>query len=82
MQTMVGKVIHYYPKIGVAAVVLMNRLTQGDRIRVHGPYEDFYQSVTSMELEHTPITEAEEGLDVGIRVEFPVHSGDLICRES
>jgi len=82
MQTMVGKVTHYYPKIGVAAVVLSEHLAKGDRIRVHGPHEDFYQSVTSMELEHTPITEADEGLDVGIRVEHPVHVGDFICRES
>jgi putative protease len=79
---MVGRVTHYYPKIGVAAVVLSDHLAVGDRIRFHGPHEDFYQSVSSMELDHRQITRASEGQDIGIRVNQRVHTGDLICRES
>ena len=82
MQTKIGTVTHYYPKIGVAAIVLKDHLARGDRIHIHGPHEDFDQSVTSMELEHMSITEADEGQDIGIKMSHRVHVGDVVCRES
>lgn len=82
METMIGRVTHYYPRIGVAAVVLENHITKGDRIHIHGPHDDLHQSVTSMELDHVPISEADAGQDVGIKVVERVHEGDLVYRES
>ena len=82
METKIGKVTHYYPKISVAAVVLEDHLAKGDRIHIHGLHEDVYQSVTSMELEHVPIREADRGQDIGIKVVERVHEGDEVFRES
>ena len=82
METMVGRVIHYYPKIGVAAVILEDHLAQGDRIHICGPHDDVHQSVTSIEIEHVPIREAERGQDIGIMVKERVHEGDVVFRES
>jgi hypothetical protein len=82
METMVGKVIHYYPKIGVAAVVLEDHLMKGDRIHICGPHDDVHQPVTSIEIEHIPIKEAGKGQDVGIKVIERVHEGDMVFRES
>lgn len=82
METMIGKVIHYYPKIGVAAVVLDDYLENGDTIHIRGPHDDFSQTVSSMEIEHQPITEAMPGQDVGIKVSRKVHEGDVILKES
>jgi len=81
METMIGRVTHYYPKVSVAAVVLDEHLVKGDRIHIHGPHEDVYQTVTSMELDHIPIKEADRGLDVGIRVVHRVHEGDVVFKE-
>jgi len=81
-ETMIGRVIHYYPKISVAAVVLEDHLAQGDRIHIYGPHDDVHQSVTSMEIEHVPIKEANRGQDIGIRVTERVHKGDVVFRES
>jgi hypothetical protein len=81
METMVGKVIHYYPKIGVAAVILEDHLEQGDRIHIYGPHDDIHQSVTSIEIEHVPIREADRGQDIGIAVRARVHEGDVVFRE-
>jgi hypothetical protein len=81
METKVGKVIHYYPKISVAAVVLDGHLATGDRIHILGPHDDLHQSVISMELAHVPITEAGRGQDIGIKVAARVHEGDLVYRE-
>jgi len=82
METMVGRVIHYYPKIGVAAVILEDHLAQGDRIHICGPHDDVHQSVTSIEIEHVPIREANRGQDIGIMVKERVHEGDVVFRES
>jgi len=35
-----------------------------------------------MEFDHTSITEASKGLDVGIKVIQKVHEGDLVFRET
>lgn len=82
METMIGRVTHYYPKVSVAAVILDTHLEKGDRIHIHGPHEDIYQTVTSMELDHIPIREADTGQDVGIKVVERVHEGDLVFRET
>ena len=82
METVIGRVIHYYPKIGVAAVVLEDHVAQGDRIHIHGPHDDVHQPVSSIEIEHVQIKEAGKGQDVGIKVIERVHEGDVVFRES
>lgn len=82
METMIGKVIHYYPKISVAAVILEDHIARGDHIHIRGPHDDMHQSVTSIEIEHMPIEEAGPGQDVGIKVTERVHKGDVVFRES
>ena len=78
---MIGRVTHAYPKISVAAVVLDKHVEKGDRIHIYGPHEDVYQTVTSMELDHVPIREADQGQDIGIRVAHRVYEGDVVFRE-
>lgn len=82
METMIGRVIHYYPKISVAAVVLDGHIARGDRIHICGPHDDVRQSVTSIEIEHIPIREADKGQDIGVKVIDRVHPGDIVYLES
>ncbi len=82
METMIGKVTHYYPKVGVAAIILEDHLENGDRIHIRGVHEDFHQTVTSMEIEHHYITEAGKGQDIGVKVIEKVHEGDVVFRET
>jgi hypothetical protein len=81
METILGTVTHYYPKVSVAAVILQDNLVKGETIHIHGAHEDFHQMVASMEYEHTPIAEATKGLDVGIKVIQRVHEGDVVFKE-
>jgi len=81
METMIGRVIHYYPKIGVAAVVLEGHIAKGDHIHILGAHDDIRLSVGSMEMGHVPIREAESGQDIGIKVSGRVHEGDIVYRE-
>lgn len=49
MAKVVGKVSHYFDKIGVAALVLAGPLAVGDSIKISGHGKDFTQVVSSMQ---------------------------------
>jgi putative protease len=76
----VGKVTHYFSKIGVAAVVLSKPLKKGDRIRVKGHTTDFEQLVDSMEIDKKQVESAMPGDLVGIKVIERVRKKDVIYR--
>lgn len=73
---LIGKVVHYFDKIGVAVVSLDGPLQTGDTIRiVGGESTDFEQEVDSMEVEHQKIAKAKKGDEVGMKVKDKVHEG-------
>lgn len=73
---LIGKVIHYFSKIGVAVIKLDSPLSVGDTIRiVGGEATDFNQPVESMEVEHEKIEKAKKGDEVGLKVEQKVREG-------
>jgi putative protease len=76
---LVGKVTHYFSKIGVAVIEVSGRLKVGDNILVEGseggPVE---QKVDSMQVEHKNISEASGGLSVGMKMTCKVHPGNLV----
>jgi len=80
MERMVGKVTHYFPKIGVAVVRLSDELNNGDQVRISGAHANFSQLVTSMQIEHAAIINAKKGQEVGMKVSQEVRSGDIIYR--
>ena len=78
----VGKVTHYFPKIGVAVVeVTQGSMKVGDEIRIKGKTTDFVQKVSSMQIEHDKIEMAEPGISIGMKVSEPVRANDLVYRE-
>lgn len=69
----VGKVIHYYDKIGVAIVELDGTLSVGDRIKfVRGGEDLFEQSVESIQIEHNKVDSANKGDVVGLKADEAV----------
>lgn len=77
----VGKVTHYYDKIGVAVVELMADLAVGDRIKfVRGGEDMFEQTVESIQVEHNKIDSAKKGDTVGLKVNQPVKEGTEIFK--
>jgi translation elongation factor EF-1alpha len=75
----VGTISHFYPKIGVAVLNLVSSLKVGDKITFSGS-ASFSQDVTSMQIEHEPITEAKKGQIVGLKVDQPVKPGDEVSK--
>ena len=69
----IGKVTHYYDKIGVAVVELGGGLSKGDKIKfVRGGEDMFEQEVKSMQIEHDKIDSAKKGDIVGLKVDQEV----------
>lgn len=74
----IGKITHYYTKIGVAVVLLSNPLKCGDKVKISGHDKEFVQEVNSMQIEHKEISYAKKGDDVGLKVDQPVKEGDVV----
>lgn len=72
----VGKVTHYYDKIGVAIVELDGQLSVGDKIKfVRGGEDVFEQTVDSIQIEHEKKDSASKGQVVGLKTEKEVKEG-------
>ena len=72
----VGKITHYYAKIGVAVLEVTDGLVKvGDTLHVVGHGVDFNQTISSMQVEHQPVEEAKVGESVGLKTDQPVKEG-------
>jgi len=76
----VGKVTHFFSKIGVAVVDLTATLSVGDRIRIQGPTTDFEQTVDSMQIEHENVKTAKKDQSVGLKVKERVRENDTVYK--
>ncbi|MBI3606611.1 MAG: hypothetical protein HY207_01425 [Nitrospirae bacterium] len=75
----IGVVTHYYSHLSVAVVSLTDRAMQvGDRIHLRGHTTDFHQTVESMEVEHQPVSRAETGQTVGLKVTDHAREHDTV----
>lgn len=81
MKKKIGKVVHFYPKISVAAVELSGILKVGDKILVEGHGNDFKQTVDSMQIENKSIGKAGKGQVIGLKVKQPVKEKDMVYTE-
>jgi putative protease len=81
MEEEIGRVTHYFPKIGVAVIeVTAGSLKVGETIHVKGHTSDFTQAVESLQLEHQSIPEVKKGGSAGMKVKEHVREGDRIYK--
>jgi len=78
--TLVGKITHYFDKIGVAVVEVLAPIKVGDQIKISGHGKEFTQEVTSMQIEHQQVEEAQKGQTVGMKVNQLVKEGDEVYK--
>lgn len=71
--TKIGRVSHYYDKIGVAIIELLGEISVGDKIKfVRGGEDLFEQTIDSIQKEHEKLEKAKKNDIVGIKVIRPV----------
>ena len=78
---LVGKVVHYYDKIGVAIVELSGTVLVGDLLTFRRGEREFMQPVSSMQIDHASVEKAGKGKVVGIRVVQVADPGTLVIQE-
>ena len=82
MDYKVGKITHYFDKIGVAVLELSDTLLVGEKIKIDNHGEEFIMTVDSMQVEHEQIKEAKKGQSVGMKTTQPVKPGAEVYRVS
>ena len=76
----IGKVTHYFDRIGVAVLELTGTVRVGDSIHFHGHSTDFTQKVDSLQIEHKNVPEGVPGQDVALKVADKVRPGDSVAK--
>lgn len=77
---LVGKVTHFYPKISVAVVEVLDEIKVGDEILIKGKTTNFKQIVDSIQIEHEQVEKASKGDSVGLKVVERVREGDEVFK--
>ena len=80
METKIGEISHFYNRISVAVLDLTDPLVLGDKIHFLGHTTDFFQNVTSMEIDHKKVISVGPGDEVALKVIEPVRVGDAIFK--
>ena len=76
----IGDVSHYFTRIEVAVVELVDELKVGDSIRIKGATTDFTQEVGSIMIHHNQVESAGAGDSIGLLVDFRVRQGDEVFK--
>ena len=77
---LVGKIVHYYTKIGVGVIELSGDLKAGEKISIEGPTTNLQQVVESMQIEHQSMLSAKSGQAIGLKVSGKAREGDLVYK--
>jgi len=74
-EKLIGKVTHYYDKIGVAIIELTGKLKVGDKVKFKRGDQEVEQEVTSMQIEREPIETAKAKDVIGLKVDEEIKEG-------
>lgn len=76
MDKVIGKVVHYYDKLGVAIIDLKSgKLKVGDQLKFKHGDEEFSQKVASLQIEHKVVESVKKGDSFGVKVDKPTKPG-------
>jgi len=80
MRECVGKVTHYFNRLGVAVIEPDGELRVGDLIHLYGHTTDFTQWVGSMEIDHRKVDVIGPGDQGALLVVKRVRRGDEVFK--
>ena len=76
MDKPIGKVVHYYDKLGVAIIDLATgALKVGDEVKFKRADEEFSQKVESLQVDHKDVDAVKKGDSFGLKVDQPTKVG-------
>lgn len=75
----IGKVVHYYDKLGVAIVDLTKGgLKVGMELKFKRGDEEFTQKVESLQVDHKEVESVKKGDSFGLKVDQPTKVGTRV----
>jgi len=77
---LVGKITHFFDKIGVAVVKAEGSIKVGDKVLIEGSGNSFEQEISSMQIDKEEIKEAKKGTEFGMKVDQAVKPGFLVYK--
>ncbi len=75
---LIGKVVHYYDRIGVAIVDLKSPLVVGEMVVFKKGEMEMTQQVGSMQINHTPVSKGKKGDVIGVKVDKETPVGTMV----
>ncbi len=76
MNKPIGKVVHFYDKLGVAIIDLNSgSLKIGEEIKFKRGDEEFNQKIESLQVEHESVDSVKKGDSFGLKVDKAVKVG-------
>lgn len=76
--TKVGRITHYYDKLGVGIVKLTKPLKVGQAVKISGKTTNFEQLISQMQFNHKDIKSGKKGQEVGVKLNSKVRPGDEV----
>ncbi len=71
-----GKVVHFYDKLGVAIIDLdKGGLKVGDEVKFKRGDEEFSQKIESLQVDHESVIKVKKGDSFGVKVDKPTKPG-------
>ncbi|HJO89718.1 MAG: translation elongation factor-like protein [Candidatus Pacebacteria bacterium] len=80
-EKLIGKVTHYYSKIGVAIIELSDSISVGDVLHFKDGTTDFEEKLSSIEVEHENVSSAKKGAVVGVKVSQKVRGSEQVYKK-
>jgi len=81
MDVELGKVKHYYGRIGVAVIeITQDSLAVGDTIHIKGHFSDFRQQVELMQIDGRPVDDVTVGQSVDVDVSQHAREHDVVYK--
>ena len=81
MDKPIGKVVHYYDKLGVAIIDLSKGgLKVGDEVKFKHGEEEFSQKVESLQVDHKDVDSVKKGDSFGVKVDKPTKPGTEVYK--
>lgn len=74
----IGVITRYFHKIGVAAIMLEENLSVGDKISIEGATTSFEMTINSMQIDRKDIESGKTGQEIAIKVADRVREHDTV----
>lgn len=80
-EILIGEITHFFPRIQVGVVKILNReMKVDDKVHIKGKISDFSQKVASIQIESVDVGVAKKGQLVGFKLDSPAKAGDKVFK--